>query len=80
MGGPLTASPAYGTGSCNRTLVTGCVPGWGCGSPRVGVEGGRGVVRNNSNAQQLWKRAGATAPNATPKAIVAAAPWLAGKV
>ena len=51
---PLAASPAYGTGACNRTLVTGCVPGYGCGAPRVWIEGGRGVVRNNTDATQLW--------------------------
>eukprot|EP00966_Prymnesium_polylepis_P007532 172853-Prymnesium_polylepis.1 len=72
MGAPLAASPAYGTGSCNRTLVTGCVPGLGLRLAPSGVEG---VERNNSNAQQLWKRSGTTAPNATPKAPAAAAPW-----
>lgn len=51
---PLQASPAYGSSRCNRTAVTECIPAHGCGRPRVFVEGGRGVVRNNSDATKLW--------------------------
>ena len=52
---PLAAYPSYGKGACKRTLVTGCLPdGFGCGRPRVWVEGGRGVVRNNSDQTALW--------------------------
>ena len=54
---PASASPAYSTdaSACNRTLVTACIPGFGCGFPRVFVTGGKGVVRNNSNADKLWQ-------------------------
>ena len=53
----ISAQPAYNAKSnCTTTLVTGCIPGYGCGSPRVFVQGGRGVVRNNTNSEQLWKK------------------------
>jgi len=51
---PTAAFPAYGSGDCKRTLVTGCIPGWGCGAPRVWVEGGKGTARNNSDDTPLW--------------------------
>jgi len=51
------AYPQYGTSACKRTFVTGCIPGHGCGSPRVFVEGGKGVERNNSDTTKLWASA-----------------------
>eukprot|EP00040_Diaphanoeca_grandis_P044597 m.12879 g.12879 ORF g.12879 m.12879 type:complete len:317 (-) comp9489_c0_seq1:474-1424(-) len=51
---PTMANPQYGTSPCTRTSVTGCVPGFDCGSPRVFVQGGEGVVRNNTDSTPLW--------------------------
>ena len=52
---PTMAQPAYGTSPCKRTSVTGSIPGHGYGKPRVFVQGGSGVVRNNTDDTKLWK-------------------------
>jgi hypothetical protein len=54
---PLDASPAYATGAgkCNRTEVSSCIPGHGCGAPRVFLNGGEGVSRDTKNGQSLWR-------------------------
>lgn len=51
------AYPQYGSGKCKRTSVLGCIPGHGCGHPRVFVQGGKGVERNNSDTTKLWSPA-----------------------
>eukprot|EP01062_Namystynia_karyoxenos_P029723 TRINITY_DN22285_c0_g1_i1.p1 TRINITY_DN22285_c0_g1~~TRINITY_DN22285_c0_g1_i1.p1 ORF type:complete len:329 (+),score=94.00 TRINITY_DN22285_c0_g1_i1:87-989(+) len=51
---PVRAYPAYGNGDCKRTSVVGCIPGYGCGHPKVFVQGGAGVVRNNTDQTLLW--------------------------
>ena len=51
---PKDAYPQYGNSECKRSVVHGCIPGFGCGKPRVWVQGGRGVVRNNTDATRLW--------------------------
>jgi hypothetical protein len=53
---PTQAFPAYSTTSdCNRTEVTTCIPsGYGCDRPRVFVQGGNGVSRNNTDTTALW--------------------------
>lgn len=54
---PVQAYPSYGPATptaCNRSVVTGCIPGHGCGRPRVLLAGGHGVRRNTSNGEPLW--------------------------
>lgn len=51
---PTQAFPAYGGGDCNRSDVQGCIPGQGCGRPKVLLRGGAGIVRTSPNAKPLW--------------------------
>ena len=52
---PLQANPAYSQGGCNESDVDACIPGHGCGHPRVLLSGGKGVVRKNPDGKPLWK-------------------------
>ena len=50
---PSQAHPAYGSsGGCERSDVSACVPGVGCGKPNVLLSGG--VKRNNTDQTPLW--------------------------
>jgi hypothetical protein len=53
---PSDASPAYSSnpGDCTRSAVRACIPGHGCGSPRVFLTGGAGVKRDTKSGQSLW--------------------------
>eukprot|EP01043_Picozoa_sp_COSAG02_P039955 COSAG02_NODE_3195_length_7193_cov_1.529462_2_plen_241_part_00 len=49
---PTQAYPSYGSGGCERSDVSACVAGVGCGKPNVLLSGG--VPRNNSDRKPLW--------------------------
>jgi len=53
---PMAAEPAYKKG-CEHSDVSGCIPGDGCGKPRVLLTGGGVIKRTTINGLNVWKAA-----------------------
>jgi len=66
---PSQAWPSYSDNGCYRISVDRCIPGESCGFPRVHLSGGRDVIQNTSNGEELWLNPPSPTPSPPPSPI-----------